>query len=127
MGLHRAINRMQNCWHPRPGRAVSGAQKTLAGSGMAWQLLRAGRSLSSVRGLGLPARGEPGAAEREAGSWQLGREDWVGLAEGTKGRALRQFIPSCEGIVLPGSVSKVRAWHPCFGVRVEVGCPSSLR
>ena len=42
--------------HTRPGRAVSGAQEMPAGSGVVWQLLRAGGSLSFTRGLGLPAR-----------------------------------------------------------------------
>lgn len=52
-----------------------------------------------MRGLGLPARG--GQVQGwEAGSWQLEREGWVGLAEGTKGRALKPFpalrVQSCQ-------------------------------
>lgn len=127
MGLCRAINLTHNCWHARPGGAASGAQKMPAGSGMAWQLLRAGGSLSSTRGLGLPARGNQvqGGGRQGLGSW--GRGGWAWLVEGATGRAPRGAIPSHEGSVLPVSASKAGAWHPCVRVWVWVGCgrPSS--
>lgn len=75
--------------HARPDRAVSGAQEMPAGSGMVWQLLRAGGSLPFTRGPGLPARaarcrgvgGRVLATGEGAGwGWQRGqREEPLGV------------------------------------------------
>ena len=89
MGLCRAINLTWNCWHARPGGVASGAQKMPAGSGMAWQLLRAGGIFSSsMRGRGPPARGSQvqggggavrgrvlAAGERAGWGWQRAQKE----------------------------------------------------
>lgn len=105
-------------------RAASGAQKMPAGSGMAWQLLGARGSLSSARGLGLPARGSQvqGGGRQGLGSWGRGRRVWL-----VEGRALRRAVPSNEGTALAVSAAKAGAWHPRVGVWVWVGGPGSPR